>query len=315
MIQQEHRQRGQRVKQIQGIEFQPGSREELLPGFSSDFPYIATRAELDRYAGRFVPWHWHRTVEIFYMESGVLEYHTPGGRLVFPAGSGGMVNSNVLHMTKAVAQTERNVQLLHIFDPALLAGVPGSRIAQKYIAPIVIAPQIELIPLYPQDPAQAAILRRILDVFQLSEDRFGYEIRLREALSEIWIGLLKQCSAMLNSSARYVRSSDEIKEMMVFAHEHYQEHIAISELAASAFLSERECFRVFHNCLHMTPAEYIKEYRIQMACRMLEQGRESITTIGGACGFGSSSYFAQVFRLHTGYTPSEYRQKWRDHDR
>ena len=54
---------------------------------------------------------------------------------MFPAGSGGIVNSNVLHMTKAISQKEKNIQLLHIFDVSLLAGEQGSRIEQKYIAP------------------------------------------------------------------------------------------------------------------------------------------------------------------------------------
>ena len=61
------------MKDITNIEFRSGSKEERLPGFAPDFPYIASRAELDKYIGRFVPWHWHKTVELFYVESGVLE--------------------------------------------------------------------------------------------------------------------------------------------------------------------------------------------------------------------------------------------------
>ena len=67
-----------------------------------------TCAELDKYVGKSVPWHWHKAVELFYMESGALEYHTPKGKLVFPAGSGGFVNSNVLHRTRALSHTEQN---------------------------------------------------------------------------------------------------------------------------------------------------------------------------------------------------------------
>lgn len=63
-----------------------------------DFPYIASYAELDKYEGVTAPWHWHPAVELFYMESGTLEYTTPTGKWVFPAGSGGLVNSNVLHI-------------------------------------------------------------------------------------------------------------------------------------------------------------------------------------------------------------------------
>lgn len=87
-----------------------------------------------------------------------------------------------------------------------------------------------------------------------------------------------------------------------------------AELAAAAYLSERECFRIFHDCLHMTPVEYIKTYRLQMACRMLAGGQKSVTDVSHACGLGSSSYFGKVFREYVHCSPSEYRQKWQDSD-
>ncbi len=147
------------MKSIHSIEFYSGSKEELLPNFEKDFPYIASRVELDKFIGRYVPWHWHNTVELFYMESGSIEYDTPGGKLVFPAGSGGMVNSNVLHTTKAVSQREKNIQLLHMFDVSLLAGEQGSRMWQKYIAPVTTASQVEIIPLFPGNDGYQPWLR------------------------------------------------------------------------------------------------------------------------------------------------------------
>jgi AraC-like DNA-binding protein len=302
------------LKDIKSIEFHSGSKEELLPGFMPDFPYIASRVELDKFMGRFVPWHWHKTVELFYMESGVLEYYTPKGKMVFPAGSGGMVNSNVLHMTRPQAETEKNIQLLHIFDPSLIAGEQGSRIEQKYVTPIVTAPQVEIIALYPDDPAQARVLDCICKSFQLSEHDFGYEIKLRETLSELWLQLLAMSRPALEDKKDYGKTNDKIKLMMIYIHEHYAEKISIAELAAAAFSSERECFREFHNCLHMTPVEYIKSYRLQMACYMLAKSLETITFISHACGLGSSSYFGKVFREYFGCTPIEYRHRWQDND-
>lgn len=302
------------MKDIKSIEFHSGSKEELLPDFMPDFPYIASRVELDKFMGRFVPWHWHKTVELFYMESGVLEYDTPKGKRVFPAGSGGMVNSNVLHMTRPQAETEKNIQLLHIFDPSLIAGEQGSRIEQKYVTPIVTAPQVEIIALYPEDPAQARVLDCICKSFQLSEQDFGYEMKLRETLSDLWLQLLAMSRSGLEEKRDYGKTNDKIKLMMIYIHEHYAEKISIAELAAAAFSSERECFREFHNCLHMTPVEYIKSYRLQMACHMLAKSLETITFISHACGLGSSSYFGKVFREYFGCTPIEYRHRWQDND-
>ncbi len=302
------------MKTVQKIEFHTGSKEERLPGFTDEFPYIATRVELDKYTGRFVPWHWHRAVEIFYMESGSLEYHTPHGKIAFPAGSGGMVNANVLHMTKVLSRTERNIQFLHIFDASLLGGEQGCRIERQYIAPIVTAPQIEIIPVFPGNALQDGILGRILESLHLPNDKFGYEMKLREVLSEIWLMLFELSRPMLDRGGETNRNNDKIKLMMIYIHEHYPEKISIRDLAAAAYLSERECFRVFHDYLHMTPVEYIKSYRLQKASQMLEKGQEPMTEISHACGLGSSSYFGKVFRDYAGCTPLEYRRKWQDSD-
>lgn len=302
------------MRNVSSIEFHTGSKEELFHDFTADFPYIASRVELDKFMGRFVPWHWHRTVELFYMESGELEYYTPGGKILFPAGSGGMVNSNILHMTKTNTRSEKNIQLLHIFDVSLLAGEQGSRIQEKYINPIVTAPQTEMIALFPENPAQGRILELIRQAFRFSDSEFGYEIKLREALSEIWLLLFEQVRSTLSQDGKYNKSNDKIKLMMIYIHEHYSEKIPISELASAAYLSERECFRVFHDCLHMTPAEYIKSYRLQVACQMLARGNEPVTVISHACGLGSSSYFGKVFREYAHCTPSEYRCKWQNSD-
>ena len=62
---------------IRSLEFQIGSKEEKLPYGTPDFPYLASRAELDFYREPFVPWHWHNAIELFYMESGELKYYTP----------------------------------------------------------------------------------------------------------------------------------------------------------------------------------------------------------------------------------------------
>lgn len=302
------------MKNVQKIEFHTGSKEELLPDFADDFPYIATRSELDKYIGHFVPWHWHRAVELFYMESGSLEYHTPHGKIEFSAGSGGMVNANVLHMTKVMSRTEKTNQVLHIFDTSLLAGEQGSRIEKQYIAPIVRASQIEIIPVFPGNMLQDKILKLILEGFQLPAGGFGYEVRLRDTLSEIWLMLSELAKPMLEQGGGFGRNNDKIKLMMIYIHEHYSEKISIQELAAAAYLSERECFRVFHDNLHMTPVEYIKSYRLQKACQMLVKGQESLTAVGHACGLGSSSYFGKVFREYAGCTPLEYRRKWQDCD-
>lgn len=300
---------------VEKVEFYAESKEERLPNFESDFPYTMSCAKLDKYIGRFAPWHWHKAVELFYMESGTLEYNTPKGKMVFPAGSGGFVNSNVLHMTRTVSHTEENVQLLHIFDPSFISGNQGSRIEKRYILPIVTSPQMEILGFFPEQREHAAMLGLIREAFCLKEHETGYEIKIREALSRIWMlifeGFYSQCSGNVKAD----KNDERLKTMLIYIHEHFADKIPVSELASTVYLSERECFRLFRNYLHVTPTEYIRGCRLRAACQMLANGRESITNIGRACGLGDGSYFGKIFREYAGCTPMEYRRKWQDRNR
>ena len=55
--------------------------------------------------------------------------------------------------------------------------------------------------------------------------------------------------------------------------------------------------------------ERLKEYRLQMACTMLKNTSETITTVSQNCGFHSASYFGKVFRSQMGCTPYEFKNK------
>ena len=300
------------MKNIQSIQLIEGSNEELLPGFSPDFPYIASRALLDRYLEPATPWHWHRTVELFYMESGTLEYTTPNGKRVFPAGSGGFVNSNVLHTSMVIPSGAETVQLLHLFEPELLSGGQASRMDMKYIRPLTSAAGIEMIVLSPDDAVQAELLKRIRAVFDLDEDDWGYEFTLRQQLTEIWLALfaLARPGIELHSGAK--DSDEKMKAMMRYIHAHYPDTISVDQLAKEAHISKRVSYRLFRENLHMSPVEYMTGYRLRKACQRLAETDEPITQIAYNCGLGSSSYFGKLFRERFGCTPGAYRKEWHD---
>lgn len=297
------------MKMIQGIQLVAGSNEELLPDFLPDFPYIATRAEVDKYINPVIPWHWHRAVEIFYMESGTLEYTTPGGTWLFPAGSGGFVNSSVLHSSKLIPSGEPCIQMLHLFEPNLLSGEEGSRIEQKYIRPLTTANEIEIILLSKEDPVQADLLNKIRSAFHLSQQEWGYELKLRQCLSEIWLSFYEMAHPMLQDKQKKSEEDQRVKEMMLYIHGHYSEMISVEEIAKAAHVSKRACFRLFRQNLHMSPVDYMTQYRLRKAHHMLIDTEESIAQIANLCGLGSGSYFGKLFREYYGDTPSHYRKE------
>ena len=303
------------MKKVRSIEIVEKSNEENLPDFWMDFPYIASYAELDKYEGATAPWHWHPAVELFYMESGTLEYTTPNGKWIFPAGSGGLVNSNVLHMTKVVPSDEEAIQLLHIFETDFLSGGQGNRMDTKYVHPLTTANEIELIPLFSDNAEQTDLLKKIRAIFDLDENAWAYEFNLRQQLTEVWLQLFDMSRSMIDRESMKKTTDHKVKEMMEYIHTHYQEKITVEQLASIVNVSKRACFRLFQDNIHMTPLEYMTSYRLRKACAMLTETTESITQIAYNSGLGSSSYFGKMFREHFGCTPAHYRKNWHDCDK
>ena len=291
------------------IDLYPGSQEERLPGFSAQFPHVSSYVLLpDGPAGGCI-WHWHRSMELFYIEKGALRYHTPGGQRLFRAGSGGMVNSNVLHRTQSLEPG--TIIRLHLFEPELISGIPGGTVEQRYIAPLVHRSGLELLALSPSDPKQAEALELLRQSLTMDETAFGYEMQLQSLLSRIWLAFVRQLPAEIPAPAASDSSSEKVKRMLLYMTAHAAEKLSVSDIAAAAFCSERECYRCFRACLHTTPSDYLQNLRLQMASRMLIKTQTPITEVAQQCGLGSSSYFGAQFRQNFGCSPSAYRKNGR----
>lgn len=295
---------------IKSMTVHPDTKEELLPEFHEDFPYIMTTPLFSYIEKNLTRWHWHNALELFYLEKGSLEYDTPSGKFVIEEGCGGLVNSNILHTSKTISDPKDTIQYLHLFDPALLAGRTGNLIDQKYIAPFTMHSGCDIITLSKENPSDQLILDKIKDSFSLSQNMFGFELKIRNQLSDIWIDLLEKLKTSKQTSSISMRHNDRIKQMLSFIFQHFAETISIQEIAHAGFCSERECYRLFQNCLHMTPNEYLINYRLQKACDKLQKTSDPITDIGHSCGFANSSYFGRVFKEHLGCTPSAYRKQF-----
>lgn len=288
------------------------NREEL-PGYSEDFPYIMTRAEIDSFPQRYVPWHWHQPVELFYIESGELEYHTPGEMMCFPEGSGGIMNSGVIHMTRPHPEKGETVQLLHIFDPFFLADSPNGRMAKKYILPFLQSGS-EIVAFSPDNPTHRELLSELRASFLIDEQQEGFEMALRATLSDMWLKILRFLPEEEKNTVNQ-QTNIRLKLMLNYIHTHYAETIRIEDVAAVGMTSKRDCFRLFQTLLHCSPNAYVIGYRLQKACFLLRESKEPVTQVAHCCGFATSSHFGKFFAQRYGCTPTQYRRNWQDRDK
>lgn len=60
--------------------------------------------------------------------------------------------------------------------------------------------------------------------------------------------------------------------------------------------------------MNRSPKEYLTEYRIKQACRLLRETTLSVSAIAYSVGFENNLYFSKAFRKQKGKSPSEYRE-------
>jgi AraC-like DNA-binding protein len=91
-----------------------------------------------------------------------------------------------------------------------------------------------------------------------------------------------------------------------FVKRHYSERLALADLAEAAGLSPFHFSRVFTAQSGITPAAYLRGFRIGRAQELLRMGELSVKQVARACGFTTLSHFSAVFKAVTGHSPREF---------
>jgi len=92
---------------------------------------------------------------------------------------------------------------------------------------------------------------------------------------------------------------------------HLAAKVSMAELAEFTAVSERTLLRRFQHALRMTAHDYLRGLRLETAKRGLEMTRFQIDKIARGVGYGDTAFFTELFKRHTGMTPSAYRRWWR----
>lgn len=276
---------------------------EEVEGLHNEYPYTFHHVSLQETA---VPWHWHEALEFNLVLEGSVKVSTANQTQVFQKGEGFFVNSNVL------ASMENKTDCIldsHLFHPVFLSGHFKSVFETKYLNPVIQNKNLELISLRGETAYQKQILGKLRQLSRLQAEA-DTEFQTRNLLSEIWLLLLEEIKNA-DSSIFHApqKNQDRILTMIAFIQENFAERITLAEIAGSAAVSTRECLRCFQTSIHQSPMDYLIEYRVRAAKKLLETTDLSITDIALQCGFNSNSYFTKLFHRICGKTPNAYRKE------
>ena len=107
---------------------------ERIDGMTAAYPYCMHQRDLTDFV---VPWHWHEELELGYMEQGTSVIRTVDGEFQVRQGDGFFINTNVMDTKRNGAPGSPALEINHLFHPVFIGGHFGSRIAERYLAPVL----------------------------------------------------------------------------------------------------------------------------------------------------------------------------------
>ena len=84
--------------------------------------------------------------------------------------------------------------------------------------------------------------------------------------------------------------------------------ISVEDIASAAGVSRTTLFRLFRTELNTTPADFLIDFRINQAKKLLSATDISVTAVARSAGYEDNLYFSRAFRRITGMSPTEYRK-------
>jgi AraC-like DNA-binding protein len=121
--------------------------------------------------------------------------------------------------------------------------------------------------------------------------------------------------SLLNVSEIAITASkqdmDRIREVYDHVRANFQEDIPISEVAKLISMTEPSFCRYFKKQTGNTFTQFVNEFRVIHACKLLSETSRTIADICYECGFNNFSHFNKKFKTITAKSPREYRDEFK----
>ena len=101
--------------------------------------------------------------------------------------------------------------------------------------------------------------------------------------------------------------SPRIRQIVAYIDRHFCEDLSLENVAEHFGMHKVYLAKVFKDEKSMSVNEYIRTVRMEQAKLMLENDAAKISTVVEALGFNNAQTFYNLFKKHTGMSPSEYK--------
>ena len=241
--------------------------------------------------------HWHRSIEIFAVCSGELEFYVDDRQWHLAPGNFMIVNSNEVHSIDSPLPNETIVlQIpLKLFE--------GYFTGEQFIW-------------FSYEPGRRderfmELIRELYEVY--SRKACGYDMQMKSIFYQIMYLLVKDYR-LIEVDEVFVRKNKNLNKLSAitsYMKENYTGDLTLEEVAKVFDYSPNYLSRMFQKYAGITFKSYVQSIRLDYAVKDLDDGRYSITEVALKNGFSGSKALARAFRKKYGMLPSDYRENKR----
>ena len=237
--------------------------------------------------------HWHRSVEIFAVCGGELEFHIDDKLWHLTPGEFMIVNSNEVHSVDSPLPNKTVVlQIpLKLFEDYFTGGQfiwfthePGER-----------------------DERFMELVKALYRTYD--EKPYGYDMKMKSIFYNIMYYLVKDYR-LTEVDQRFVRKNKNLTKLSAitsYMKENYTKDLSLQEVARVFGYSPTYLSRMFRKYAGISFKDYVQSIRLEYVVKELENGTYSITETAIRNGFSGSKALARAFRKKYGVLPSEYK--------
>lgn len=240
--------------------------------------------------------HWHRSVEIFAVCRGELEFCIDDRLWHLTEDAFMIVNSNEVHSVDSPLPNETIVlQIpLKMFEDYFtgeqfiwFTHEPGKR-----------------------DDRFMELLKQLFRTYE--EKTCGYDMKMRSLFYQIMYLLVKdyRLTEVDEGFMRKNKNLNRLSSITAYMKDNYAGELSLEEVARVFGYSSTYLSRMFQKYAGITFRAYLQSVRLEYAVKDLESGKYNIGETALRNGFPGSKALARAFRKKYGMLPSEYRKEW-----
>lgn len=249
-------------------------------------------------------WHYHPELELVFVKGGNGKRHVGSHLSYFKDGELVLIGANLPHQGFVERiegkESETVIQFLPEFLGETFFNIPEmtgiSRLFERAKKGLAFKQNV-----------LEDIGDKILSL--IKKDKFSQIIGLLEVLNDL---SLTEDYSVLNANGFLMvakpQDNDRLNRVLNHIKENFQETITLEEICDLVGMTEPAFCRYFKKITAKTFTQFLNEYRLVHASKLLSEKQISITEVCFESGFSNYSHFVDQFKKFTGQSPSIYRK-------